>query len=650
MSRSIDVTVDSEPTVLSFTTASSVVTAGESVALTATFLGGTASIDQGAGAVISGQAVTVGPLNANTVYTLTVSDGQGHSDTATVQVNVVPVPSISSYVADANAVLAGQKVHLTGAFAAGPGGTASIGGGVGAVSSGVAVATPAVTADTNFVLTVQNAAGRAVTRGYVITATLASDCMQAAASGLAPTDGIYPIGPSAAQLRNVWCDMTSDGGGWTRLYHGTNGAANYFASFTGSDSCASPNTNCLQHMPTSAGSDVQLLVSCGTSQVRFTPSAAVLTYLKAGTVAGWQATTHAVSLNGGHASAASAFLAGDANGAWLLNVTADVAVPQAYANASPQSAAALQGCGGALSSTAELSLAYREPVRMADSLELQATPVANQNDATPVVVRMLDQYGELLTSAADSIVLSSGDSAAVLPVAANLVGGALTQNVTLNTLGSQWVNASTGLVGATVNLAVVAGATGTAASPAQSCNDILAAGSSGGSGVYSLSVNSSTLPVYCDMTYAGGGWTLLMATGEKGPSLLPVGVVTPGAPGAVSVAVAQALAQTATQVHIRSASAAAAASITSVASSQPIVNLQNGVQLSSNQVYDASTWTGPYSASQYTAFDASCTATAWPAVYRACGMGGLQLAGNDSRWLDNGGDLYGNQSLEIYVR
>ena len=50
-----------------------------------------------------------------------------------------------------------------------------------------------------------------------------------------------------------------------------------------------------------------------------------------------------------------------------------------------------------------------------------------------------------------------------------------------------------------------------------SCKDILESGNSTGNGVYSITVNNKEFDVYCDMTSAGGGWTMVVAQFEQDP-------------------------------------------------------------------------------------------------------------------------------------
>lgn len=50
-----------------------------------------------------------------------------------------------------------------------------------------------------------------------------------------------------------------------------------------------------------------------------------------------------------------------------------------------------------------------------------------------------------------------------------------------------------------------------------SCKEILDSGNSTGSGIYSIIVNEQEFNVYCDMTSAGGGWTMVVAQFEQDP-------------------------------------------------------------------------------------------------------------------------------------
>ncbi len=158
------ITVDEPPPViLSFDATPSIVSDGDTVTLVPVFSGGTGVIDQGVGAVTSGQAVTVTPTpGATTAYTLTVTNGAGVAVTATAAVTSYPLPVITSFTSSASIVTNGTAVDLAFVFA---NGTGQLSDGVTsqAVSSGVSLSvTPPDDATTTYTLVVTNPAGASV--------------------------------------------------------------------------------------------------------------------------------------------------------------------------------------------------------------------------------------------------------------------------------------------------------------------------------------------------------------------------------------------------------------------------------------------------------------------------------------------------------
>jgi hypothetical protein len=142
------------PAITSFTVGSATITAGNSTTLTASFTGGTGTVDNGVSAVTSGLPVTVKP-SATTTYTLTVTNAAGASLSAQTTVTVIPPLAITSFAAGLGTITAGNSTTLTASFT---GGTGTVDNGAGAVTSGVSVTvTPPAT--TTYTLTVTNAAG-----------------------------------------------------------------------------------------------------------------------------------------------------------------------------------------------------------------------------------------------------------------------------------------------------------------------------------------------------------------------------------------------------------------------------------------------------------------------------------------------------------
>ena len=142
------------PSITSFLPAQTSIVGGNSTTLTAAYLNGSGTIDQGVGPVQSGVPISTGTLTATKTFTLTVS-GIGTPATAQTTVTVVPPPTITSFTVSPSTINVGSGAILAYTFS---GGTGSINQGIGAVTSGGSTNVgPTIT--TTYTLTVTGPSG-----------------------------------------------------------------------------------------------------------------------------------------------------------------------------------------------------------------------------------------------------------------------------------------------------------------------------------------------------------------------------------------------------------------------------------------------------------------------------------------------------------
>jgi hypothetical protein len=152
--------------------------------------------------------------------------------------------------------------------------------------------------------------------------------------------------------------------------------------------------------------------------------------------------------------------------------------------------------------------------------------------------------------------------------------------------------------------------------------------------------------VWCEMSFEGGGWTLVLSSNGLGPSELSEsadGAVLPLSSTYLAPELTSALARSARSVHIRTRGDVTR-SITSV-DPQVVLNLRSGISLE-RQTSPAS-WRGPFAEASYLDHEVCPSYRYFPDVFDGCGPSGeFQLVDDLSRWTV----MSGPEPLEVYLR
>ncbi|MEZ4309307.1 MAG: fibrinogen-like YCDxxxxGGGW domain-containing protein [Polyangiaceae bacterium] len=128
-------------------------------------------------------------------------------------------------------------------------------------------------------------------------AVLGSSCQDVLAKHPGAPSGAYLIDldlGGALGPRPIYCDMTTDGGGWTTLFNGQNGSANAFdrfdsGTYTGTFKDPNLTARYLQRKPARTSlAGAELAVSCGAAMVKLPMTAQMEAYFSQGTQQGWQ--------------------------------------------------------------------------------------------------------------------------------------------------------------------------------------------------------------------------------------------------------------------------------------------------------------------------------------------------------------------------
>jgi hypothetical protein len=348
-----------------------------------------------------------------------------------------------------------------------------------------------------------------------------TSCEAMIEAGTSLGDGIYYIKPPGAiKPYKVYCDMTTDGGGWTGFYAGLNGSTNGFDHFEANAAdCPDPLNRCMIRVPASEVGG-EIMATCGSAKVGFIPSNAIDDYFINGSPASWEPTAHARALSNGVDPKNDTWVWTGDGGSGFGFIIGDQSYANTFASTYPNDPG-FNRCNGVFDTSSSIKLFYRSKV---DHLQL-TTDSVNQTPGQPFTLTVIaaDVYGDPVPGYAGTVHFTATVGGVTLPVDYTFVpadGGQHDFSVTLAGSGVVTITATDTVRNVVTGSKKVNGANlGTANTPALSCKQILDAGASGGDGVYILNDTTHTFSTLCDMTTDGGGWTVFFTDLNGSPNV-----------------------------------------------------------------------------------------------------------------------------------